>query len=91
MALPVVHYLVYRARVNDIHSVDWEEPDGGVVIYRADKECVRQIAEQRYHCGPREKLVVAEATTQQECWAAVVLSAHWEKARQEFHALMEVA
>lgn len=89
MALPVVHYLVYRAE--DVNAVDWEEPDGGFVIFATEAHRAREIAAQRYHRGPHEKLVVAVADTPEDCWKAVVLAAHWEKERQEFRELMEVA
>jgi len=89
MALPVVHYLVYR--VQDTGFVDWEEPDGGLVLYLDDVPFLHRIAERRYHCDPGERLIIEEADTPEDRWKAVLLATYWEHEQREFTALMEVA
>ena len=63
-----VYFLVFRHRTRK-RSIDWDRPTGGLVMQAerfvegfpvADFRLARDVIEQRYHCGPREELVIAE-------------------------------
>jgi hypothetical protein len=86
-----VYVLVYRVHVTQ--RIDWNQPTGGLVIELADlqqKPSLRyDLAHERYHCGPGERLVMVEAMQVSTQRLAAQLHHEWECDVLKFVWLME--
>ena len=89
------YFLVFRNKAGD--PIDWDTPTGGLVVLAewvvyghagCDIPLVRDIIEQRYHCGPSEQLVLAEVFDNDEKYQATLLHKHWDMEMHDFKELM---
>ena len=90
------YFLIFRTPICGCFDLD--EPTAGLVVEAgreidgipvADIDLVRAVAEQRIHCGPHERLVLAEVFEDADRFKAKVLHRHWEMEMHSFLELME--
>lgn len=86
------YFLIYRCtkRFPLVFDLDWDNPTGGIVSNGVDRAVVEDVAYQRYHCGPNEKLVMFEVVDDKRGqYQATVLHLAWEIDCMEFCQWMQ--
>ena len=86
--LEFVFFLVYRSTIYSPKQIDWQHPNGGLVMYRRDAGYARDVAALRYHADPGEELIIAEVWEKTDRDLARLLHEIWEQQAAEFEEWM---